>query len=122
MPTRTETKPLTPAQQRAAQLLGQGWKQKTVAAELDTTDKSIQRWKKLPGFAALVKQARDRVLDAAPTAKATLESALSATSPKGEPDWDVRVKAASLLMQSVGDEPVAEERVTTIYVTDDGDA
>jgi hypothetical protein len=89
---------LTPQQHRAADLLGRNWTVERVAAEVDVSAKTIQRWKGREDFAALVKERRDTLLSDLPNATATLEAALSATKEDGSPDWSIRVKAAQLLM------------------------
>jgi hypothetical protein len=121
-----DSTPLTPAQHRAADLLGRNWTAERVAAEIEVSAKTIQRWKQRGDFAAIVKERRDALLSTIPNAKATLEAALSATTAKGEPDWAIRVKAAQLLMTTADPsgppDPADDTRPTFIYVTpDEGD-
>jgi len=120
-----EPTPLTPNQHRAADLLGRNWTIKKVAAEVGKSEKQIGRWKERDDFAALVKEKRDALLSKIPSAKATLESALYATTPKGEPDWPVRVKAAQLLMTTADPEglpgPGEDTRPTLIFVSPEED-
>ncbi len=113
-------RPLTPDQQRAAQLIGRGFRHRTVAAEVGVSSKSIQRWLRRPDFAKLVEQGRRGALDAEPTAKATLEAALTATTKNGQPDWAIRVKAASLLFTGSIEE-IETVRTERVYLgADDG--
>jgi hypothetical protein len=113
---------LTAEMHRAASLLGRNWSVKDVAFEIKVSEKTIQRYKKRADFQAAVKEARDRVLDANPTAKSTLESALNATKANGEPDWAIRVKAAQLLLTSADPSAAIEsepDRPAYIYVPPD---
>lgn len=109
--------PLTPQQQRAADLLGAGWKQKLVAAEVGVTPKSIQRWTKRADFQALVGRRQGAVLDENPSAKNTLQAALAATTASGTPDWRARVSAARALISAGGpiDPDDHSVRETVIY-------
>jgi hypothetical protein len=122
-----ERAPLTPNQHRAADLLGRNWSAKDVAFEVGVSEKTIQRWKERDDFAAIVKERRDALLSRIPNAKATLEAALSATKADGSPDWQVRVKAAQLLMTTADPEgppgPGDDDRPTLIFVSpeEDGD-
>ena len=110
-------RPLSPRQHRAAHLLGQGWQQRQVAAEVGVTPKTVQRWRARRDFDGVFRQRREAALEAAPTAKATLEAALSATNGKGEPDWRVRVGAAqTLLLKSGPIDGPGETRETRIYL------
>jgi hypothetical protein len=120
-----EQTPLTPNQHRAADLLGRNWTAKDVAFEVGKSEKTIQRWKERDDFAAIVKEKRDALLSKIPNAKATLESALYATTEKGEPDWSIRVKAAQLLMTTADPEgppsPGGDDRPTLIFVSPEED-
>jgi hypothetical protein len=107
-----------PVQHRAADLLGRGWTNEEVATELGTSSRTISRWKEHPDFLEAVRRVREEQLAEYPTARAALEAALHATTPRGLPDWSVRVQAARALL---GHEPrgsdVAEKvRETRIYV------
>jgi len=116
--TPTTPKPLTPQQVRAADLLGRNWTGERVAAEVGVSAKTIQRWGKRADFAAQVKERRDALLAEMPNAKATLESGLSATKSNGDPDWQIRIKAAQLLMTTAdpnGPPDPDEDRPTFIY-------
>jgi hypothetical protein len=62
-------KALTPSQHQAASLLGAGRTQAEAAEECATTTTSVRRWLKREDFAQLVKDERERVLDANPTAR-----------------------------------------------------
>lgn len=94
--------PLTPKQQRAADLLGQGFAKSRVGREVGTSGTSIRRWLKRDDFQALVNRRRESVVSANPTARDTLEAALTATTSRGEPDWKVRVAAARALFGADG--------------------
>lgn len=102
-------------------LLGEGWQQKDVAFELNTTTKSIQRWLKKPDFADLVAKARRRKLSDNPTPTSVLTSALAATKTNGSPDWQIRVVAARALIgrTPAGESPEEKVRETRIYVGED---
>jgi hypothetical protein len=97
--------PLTPKQQKAADLLGQGWKQKLVASEVGVSTTSIRRWLKREDFRALVTRRAESVLSSAPTARVTLEEALTATKADGTPDYKIRVSAARALIGADGRAP-----------------
>ena len=94
--------PLTPKQQKAADLIGQGWKQKLVASELGVSSKTVQRWNQRDDFRALVSRRKQSVASDNPTARATLEEALAATKSDGTPDWRTRVSAARALVGADG--------------------
>lgn len=114
---------LTPQHHRAADLLGRNWTVERVAAEVEVSAKTIQRWKGREDFAAVVKERRDALLSSLPDATATLEAALSATKADGSPDWSIRVKAAQLLMTSAdptGPPDPGDDRPTFIFVAPDG--
>jgi hypothetical protein len=117
--------PLTPRQQRAAALVGGGWQQKAAAREIGVSERTVTRWGERADFRALVRQHRDAVLDEQPTARSTLEAALTATTRSGAPDWRTRVAAARALAGA--EEPAPEEagpvRETIIHTEalEDGD-
>lgn len=121
----SEQAPLTPNQHRAADLLGRNWTAKDVAFEVGVSEKTVQRWRQRDDFAAIVKEKRDALLSKIPSAKATLEAALHATTEKGEPDWPIRVKAAQLLMTTADPEgpptPGDDTRPTIIFVSPEED-
>jgi hypothetical protein len=120
-----EQTPLTAKQHRAADLIGRGWSAKDVAFEVGCSEKTVQRWRQRDDFAAIVKEKRDALLSTIPNAKATLESALYATTEKGEPDWTIRVRAAQLLMTTADPEgppgPGEDTRPTLIFVSPEED-
>ena len=99
------------------------------AEEVGVVPKTVRRWSERGDFAELVRQRRESLLDATPTAKATLEAALSATTSSGAPDWKIRVAAAQTLMTNAdgggGSNGSLDEdggqRVTKIYVSPDED-
>jgi hypothetical protein len=111
-------RPLKPEQHQAAQLLGEGHDQQATADEVGTTTTSIRRWLKRDDFAALVKEHREKRLEANPTARAVCEQALTATSRTGAPAWGVRLTAAKLLLLGADDDrhPDAGRVVERIYV------
>jgi hypothetical protein len=93
---------LTPQQQRAASLVGRGLTKKEAAAEAGVSARTMTNWSKREDFQALAQQHRDQVLSETPTAKATLEAALTATKRDGSPDWQTRVSAARALVTAKG--------------------
>jgi transcriptional regulator with XRE-family HTH domain len=107
----SEPRPLTPQQQRAAALIGRGRSQQEVADEVGVTRRTVTNWTRREDFESLAQRERDDALDEAPTARATLEAALTATTPSGAADWRVRVSAARALVgadgpgKAPGDEP-----------------
>ena len=114
--------PLTPDQHRAAALIGEGWDHEHVAEEVSCSARTVARWGARTDFKALVKKRREELLDAAPSARSTLESALSATNTRGKPMWGVRVRAAELLMKGGADGPAGDSvRETVIYLLPDGE-
>jgi hypothetical protein len=88
-----------------------------VAAELGVDRATISRWRRDPAFKEREQRARDEAIDAKPGVRATLEAALTATTPSGAPDWGVRVQAARTLL-GTPPEALDEPKVirTTIYV------
>lgn len=113
----TASRSLTLDQHRAATLLGRGWQAKDAAREVGVHPVTVSRWNQRPEFRALVTQAREAHLAEMPTARATLEAALTATSRSGVPDWQVRVAAARALLARSGaaDTSVERTRETVIY-------
>lgn len=96
-------------------MIGAGCTRVEVARETGVTTRTLGRWCERDDFRSLVARHRQVVLDDAPTAKATLEAALNATTGSGAPDWRVRVTAARALVGLDG--PVqGDVRETTIYV------
>lgn len=113
MPT---VKPLSPRQQRAAALIGQGWMKKTAAAEVGVVPRTLSKWLAREDFKQLVEQARASVVAEVPTAEATLRAALAATKPNGAPDWPCRVSAArALIGADAPAEPAAEREVEIFF-------
>jgi len=101
---------VTPQQQRAAALLGQGRSQRDAAAEVGVSTRAIRYWLKEPDFEALVRRSREALLDERPTVRSTLEAALLATRRDGSPDWGARVQAARILMAAPPDEEPEDGR------------
>lgn len=115
------TRSLSTDQQRAASLIGAGHSRKDVGREVGVTTRTLGRWNDRADFRVLVQRQREAAVDKVPTAKATLEAALNATTASGAPDWRTRVSAARALVGLDGPgEGTARE--TTIYVEnlDDG--
>ena len=108
------TRPLTLRQQRAAALIGRGRSHRDSATEVGVEPRTITRWAGRDDFRALVRQHREATVAEVPSAKATLEAALTATAASGAPDWKVRVSAARALVGLDGPGE-AEARETTIY-------
>ena len=52
---------LTPIQERAAELLAQGHSSRDVARQLDVSEQTIGRWKKIPAFLAAVAEAGEGI-------------------------------------------------------------
>lgn len=102
---------LTPDQHRAAELLARGRTQREVAGELGVHARTVKRWAARPEFQRAVDKARQAVLDAEPTARSVLESALHATKGDGQPDWQIRVQAARALLNEAPPGETDEERV-----------
>jgi hypothetical protein len=61
---------------------------------------------------------REERLAEYPTARAALEAALHATTPRGLPDWSIRVQAARALLghEPRGGDAVEKVRETRIYL------
>lgn len=112
---------LTADQRRAADLLGRAVPKGEVAEEVGVTPRTLRKWQARDDFKALVKQTRDKVLEENPTAKSVLEAALSATTKSGAPSWQVRLKAAELLMRDPSKVPGAVNGTTVerVYVSED---
>jgi hypothetical protein len=90
--------PLTNSQLQAANLLGAAHSRREVAEIVHADPATVSRWRKLPEFEAQVRRARRAHLDEHPSPRATLEAALSANRPDGQPDWRTRVQAAVKLL------------------------
>ena len=88
----------------AAGMLGRGRSTKTVADTLDVSTRTIERWRKLPGFADEVE--RVRANSERPTARGVLLDALSARRDDGV-DWSARLRATQQLLALEDEEPVA---------------
>ena len=102
----------------AAGMLGRGRSAQTVAETLDVSTRTIERWRKLPGFAAEVE--RVRANSERPSARGVLLDALSARRDDGV-DWSARLRAAQQLLALEDEEPVAAGLSSVIYVPrDDG--
>jgi hypothetical protein len=117
-----EAKPLTADQRRAAVLLAQGRMQYEVAEEIGVNPRTISRWTANESFRSIIKEHRESLVPGSKSAVAVLETALDATRKNGDPDWDIRVRAASALLKSpVADDPAKEKaaRVERIYVGED---
>lgn len=117
------TRSLSPEQQRAASLIGVGRTRKDAALEVGVTTRTITRWTGREDFRALVRMHREATFENAPTAKATLEAALNATTASGAPDWRTRVSAARALVGLDGpaETEVRETVIHTAHLVD-GDA
>jgi hypothetical protein len=117
--------PLTPKQQKAADLIGRGWTKSRAAREVGTSGTSIRRWLRRDDFRALIERRRESVIAKNPTPRAALEEALTATNSRGEPDHKVRVTAARILIaaDSSGSDPEDKVRETVIltHALDDDD-
>lgn len=116
---RTEQKPLTPDQRRAAALMAAGLGRNAVAAEIDVAPKTVQRWGARDDFRELVRTHREALLPESPTAEAVLTQALSAVRKDGLPDWTARINAArAILATPVTDAEARAEagRVTQIFI------
>ncbi len=103
----------------AAGMLGRGRSVQTVADTLERSARTIERWRKLPGFAAEVE--RVRANSERPNARGVLLDALSARRDDGV-DWSARLRAAQQLLTLEQDGPVEPAGPTSvIYVArDDG--
>jgi hypothetical protein len=115
-------KPLTPHQHQAAALIGRGAQKKDVAEEVGVSANTVSSWLKREDFRALAQERREAVLDENPTARATLEAALTATRTDGSPDFKVRVAAARALIavDGPGEKPPKVPRETEFFDEPDG--
>ena len=104
---------MTEKQLAAAGMLGRGRSAKTVAETLEVSTRTIERWRKLPGFGDEVE--RVRAHSGRPHARGVLLDALSARRDDGV-DWSARLRAAQQLLALEDDDPVAAEPRSVIYV------
>ncbi|HEX3733785.1 MAG TPA: hypothetical protein VHU86_01400 [Solirubrobacterales bacterium] len=112
-----EPKPLQPRQCQAAALLGRGASQGDAAEEVSVSRRTVSEWLKRDDFRELVEAGRSAALDAQPTARATLEGALTALRPNGEADWPTRVAAARALVQADGPGRASEPALPELTIT-----
>jgi transposase-like protein len=89
---------LTPAQRRAALLLGKGYRPSAIAARLGIAERTLRDWRVLPRFQAAAQHAQEEHGD--PDAMEVLRE-LMLTSDKEE----IRLRAATALMQREGPVP-----------------
>jgi transposase-like protein len=89
--------PPSPNRRAAADALARGEGRRAAARAAGVSETTVSRWRRDPEFEALVGRARAAELAAADPAVAALREALGAIRPDGQPDHDVRVRAASLL-------------------------
>jgi len=103
----------------AAGMLGRGRSMQTVADTVDRSTRTIERWRKLPGFAAEVE--RVRANSERPSARGVLLDALSARRDDGI-DWSARLRAAQQLLALEDEDPLAAAGPSSVvYVPrDDG--
>jgi hypothetical protein len=105
--------------ERAAELLGRGWSQRAVCAELGVSRSSITRLRRDPSFRAREQRAREAQLEDSPTARAILEAGLRATDARGHPDWPTRTRCALALLDMPEEPPDSSSdrpSRTVIYV------
>lgn len=101
---------LTPQQYLAAKMLGAGTPVKEAAEKVHVTSSRVSAWKKLPQFTRVMARAtvdqegimRMMLLDGEHRAAAVLFDALDAVSPTGNPLWNVRLTAATELLDRAG--------------------
>jgi hypothetical protein len=110
--------PLKPHHHLAAQLLGEGRTQEEAAQAVEKSKTALRNWLKRDDFAALVKAEREKRLDEQPSARATLEQALTAVTRDGQPAWAMRIEAAKVLMLKDPGEATTNRVVERIYVTE----
>jgi hypothetical protein len=104
----------------AAGMLGRGRSTKKVHETLDVSTCTIERWRKLPDFAAEV--ARVRASSERPNARGVLLDALFARRDDGV-DWSARLRAAQQLLALAEDDPEVSGPRSVLYVPrDDGSA
>lgn len=111
--------PLHADQRRAAALMAAGLDGHAVAAELNVSPKTTQRWRKRDDFRELVRKHRESLMPESVTAESVLTAALSATKKDGTPDWNARIQAArAILATPVTDAEARAEagRVTQIFI------
>lgn len=117
------SKPLTARQRQVAQLCGNGSSQTAAAKSVGVSRRSVCAWATREDFQAVVKQARNNLLDTQPNARSVLEAALTATDKSGHPLWRDRINAARALTGLGGGgkppEPAAQEIVFHPDLVDD---
>lgn len=117
------TRALTSQQQQAAQMIGNGSSQVAASVAVGCSRRSVCAWMKRDDFVAVVRQARNNLLDEQPNAHSVLQAALLATDSRGNPLWRERISAARALagLGSGGKppEPQAQEIVFSDDLLDD---
>lgn len=91
-----------------AALIGRGTSKTAAARVVGVSRRSVSDWARRDDFQKLVQRAREALLDERPTARATLEAALTATKRDGSPDWQTRAQAARALTTGSRGEPSPE--------------
>ena len=86
---------LTDTQRLAAAMLGRGKTRRSVARRLEVTERTISRWRNIPGFAE--EEQRVRVNSSSADPRHVLIDALSARDDDGI-NWTARLKAAFALL------------------------
>jgi hypothetical protein len=113
-PAAVTTRDLNTNQKRAAMMEASGqFKRKEIAQLLGVNESTVAMWRRLPSYRAqidhyidrdahdvslFVKQLRSEIVEGALLAIDRLREALTATTEKGTPNWNVQLRAAELLL------------------------
>ncbi len=95
---------MTEKQLAAAGMLGRGRSVKRVAETLGISTRTVERWRKVPGFAGEVEGVQANSQQ--PNARGVLLDALSARRDDGV-DWSARLRAAQQLLALDDEEAIA---------------
>ncbi|HXH89753.1 MAG TPA: helix-turn-helix domain-containing protein [Gaiellaceae bacterium] len=95
---------MTPKQARAALLLGRGLSCRAVAQELRISERTITRYRAVPGFTEAERRAHNERVGEETGLRGVLDQALYAVKRDGSPDFQIRLKAAALLLNAPPDE------------------
>lgn len=106
---------MTPKQAKAAQLLGRGLSCRVTARELHVSERTLTRWRKVPGFSEAERRAHQEHVGEIDGIRTVLENALIARKRNGEPDYATRLRAAALLLGQPP-EPAEPPKVLRQYV------
>jgi len=109
---------LTPQQQQAAVLDAQGFSREETAKAVGISESSLARWRQMEPYREqvselstrvsqemepLLRRVRVDIVDGARASIDQLRDALEAETKDGDPAWTIRLRAAEMLLQALGE-------------------